>query len=81
MATNEESTCVSEIGASCYIQATMNGKVVVLSATKTITSSEQGVILDWPVNKLTPGSWVVQAVATLNGQKAMSDPWTLTVTK
>ena len=81
MAANEESTCISEAGASCYIQATMSGRVVVLSAAKTITVSEQGVILDWPVSKLSPGAWAVQAVATKDGQKALSDPWTLTVTK
>lgn len=81
MSANEESTCISVAGASCYIQATMNGKVVAVSATKTITNDQQGVIFDWPVSKLSPGTWAVQAVASKDGQKALSDPWTLTVTQ
>ncbi len=75
-----DSTCQSVTGASCYIQATMDGHVVIVSDTKTITADSQGVDLPWSVSKLTVGDWSIRAVATKNGQKALSSEQILKVT-
>jgi hypothetical protein len=80
--TNMNSTCQSVVGASCSIQATMSGATpVVVGADQTITDNGTDTVpWNWDANKLTPGTWTVEAVATLNGQTATSDPETLTVT-
>jgi hypothetical protein len=77
-----DSTCWSVQGASCNIQATRNGQTVVVSDTKTITSDTSGVDLPWnPTGKLVDGTWSVQAVATLNGNKAVSTAESLELDK
>jgi hypothetical protein len=80
-ATAMESTCRAATGVSCYIQAKKDGQVIRVSGTKTISNAagSDGVILDWNANKLSVGTWAIQAVASLNGQTALSDPQTLVV--
>lgn len=75
-----DSTCGSVTGAKCYIRATMGSRVLAVSATKTIPSDTEGVDLPWDAKQLSVGIWNIQAIATLNGQQAVSDPETLTVT-
>lgn len=75
--TTMDSTCSSVSGASCYIQASMGGSVVILSDTKTMTDT--GADFIWDAKKLSPGSWSIQAVASKDGQRSLSDPQTLTV--
>ncbi len=80
-ATGMESVCRSVSGASCYIQASKDGKTIKVSVAKTVGSdtASDGVILDWDANQLTVGTWIIQAVASKDGQTASSDPQTLRV--
>lgn len=80
-ATGMESTCRSVAGASCYIQATKGSQVITVSVSKTIgsDSASDGVVLDWDANKLSTGTWSIQAVATKDGQTAISDAQNLKV--
>jgi hypothetical protein len=80
-ATMMESTCRSVAGASCYIQATKDTQVIIVSQTKTIGGDADGVVLDWDANQLSVGTWSISAVAAKDGSKAVSDPQTLKVTK
>ena len=76
-----ESTCQSVPGASCVIQATMDGKTLTVSQEQTISSSDiTGVILNWSADQLSVGNWQIRAVATYQGQTAASVPEQLTVT-
>jgi hypothetical protein len=76
-----ESTCRSVAGASCYIQATKDSQVIIVSQTKTIGGDSDGVVLDWDANQLSVGTWSISAVAAKDGSKAVSDPQALKVTK
>jgi Tfp pilus assembly protein FimV len=68
-----DSTCLSVPGASCYIQTTLNGRVVKVSQAKVIPNDgTDGVDLPWTASSLSDGTWSVAAVATLNGQTAVS---------
>jgi hypothetical protein len=80
-ATTMESTCRSVAGVNCYIQATQNGRTIVVSDTKTIGSgTSDGVIFDWDAKQLSQGDWSITAVTTKDGQKATSDSQNLKVT-
>jgi cytoskeletal protein RodZ len=74
----EDSTCNSVVGASCYIEATMGAQTIIVTKTAT-TDSSGGVDLPWSASQLSAGTWNIQAVATYNGSKGMSDPEQLTV--
>lgn len=77
----EGSDCNSISGAQCFIEASMGSQTIVVSKTGTIPANNQGVELIWNANQLTPGQWVIQAVAAANGSRAVSGPINLTVTQ
>jgi hypothetical protein len=66
--TSEASTCNTTAGATCYIQFTKGSTVKKLN-TET-TDARGAAIWYWDVNTagLSSGSWIITAVATLNGQ-------------
>ncbi len=63
----EQSTCQTSPGASCYITLTNNGVVKTLAAQNT---DRDGVaIWNWDISKagFTEGSWKINVIASLNG--------------
>lgn len=79
-ATGMESTCQSVPGATCYVQASMGGKIIKVTSAMTIPDSgADGVILNWDAKQLTVGAWTMEAIASLNGQTATSASQILTV--
>jgi hypothetical protein len=74
--TSEQSICNTTPGASCFIQFT-NGSVVKILAPQ-VAGSDGSTFWSWDSKDassigLTPGSWKVSAVASLNGQTKTSD--------
>lgn len=66
----EESECETTPGASCYIDfVSSSGKTISL---QTETTNSQGVAAwSWYVSSqmgFNPGTWIIQAIASLNGQ-------------
>jgi hypothetical protein len=79
---SENSNCNSVSGAKCFIEASKDGTPTkTVSSVGTIPSTTDGVELIWNVNQLTPGSWIIQAVASYGGSQAISGPIPLTVTQ
>lgn len=66
--TQEQSTCLTTPGATCYIQFT-NGSIVKTLAVGT-ADSDGAVYWNWDVSSagFTTGSWQIEAIASLNGQ-------------
>jgi hypothetical protein len=73
----EDSTCNSVAGANCFIEASKGSQTVTVSSTATIPSDTSGVELLWNAGQLSAGTWIIQAVASDNGSRAISGPWQL----
>jgi len=63
----EQSTCQTSPGASCYITFSNNGVVKTLAAQN--TDNEGVAIWNWDISKagLTEGAWEINVIASLNG--------------
>lgn len=66
--TQEQSTCNSTPGASCYIQFTNTSTGQVSKLPAHPIESNGSTLWLWDANTLTSGQWTVKAVASLNGQ-------------
>jgi hypothetical protein len=78
--TTENSVCNTTPGASCYIKF-VNGSTVTKLPSKT-ANSDGFASWNWDIKdaKLTKGSWIITAVAMLNGQtKTADDPLPLEI--
>lgn len=64
----EQSSCNTSPGATCYIAFTKDGATKKLDAQ--VADSNGNVIWNWDINTagFTSGTWQITAVATLNGQ-------------
>ena len=80
MATNEQSVCVTNPGATCTIKFTKDGVIKALPI-KVADSSGSAEWFWTPTSAhLSLGSWQIKAVATLNGQtKTAKDAYPLNV--
>ena len=63
----EQSTCQTSPGASCYITFSNNGVVKTLAAQN--TGNDGVAIWNWDISKagLTEGAWEINVIASLNG--------------
>ena len=78
--TTETSVCNTSPGATCYIQFTKYGEVKRLDSQ--VADSSGAIYWYWDVNSagLDAGSWVITAIASLNGQsKTTTDTLALEV--
>lgn len=76
--TAEQSACTTTPGASCYIKLTKGNDSQTLQAQ--LTDANGAAIWNWSTSSLSPGSWQITAVATLNSQtKSATDAMALTI--
>jgi hypothetical protein len=71
--TSEQSACNTTPGATCAITFTKD--IITKSLPSKATDSNGSVLWNWSPKDigLTPGSWKITAIATLNGQTASAD--------
>jgi flagellar hook assembly protein FlgD len=74
--TSEQSVCDTTPGATCFIQFTRDSTVKILAPQ--VAGSDGTAFWEWDAKDassigLTPGSWNVSAVASLNGQTKTSN--------
>jgi hypothetical protein len=78
--TEEQSTCITTQGATCYIQFknTTSGQTTKLPVQ--VVGADGTTYWTWDASILTSGSWQVTAVASLNSQtKSATDPTQLEI--
>ena len=71
-----DSTCTSVAGATCEILATLGSTVITVVSATPVDAATLGIDVAWNAKDkgLTPGTWVITAVAKKDGQTATSDP-------
>ncbi len=76
-----DSTCTSVAGATCEIRATLGGTVITVVPATPVDTSTLGIDVAWNAKDrgLTPGTWVITAVAKKDGQTSTSDPISIEV--
>ncbi len=71
--TNEQSTCDTTPGATCYIQFTNTADGTVTKLPVQTVGSDGSTFWSWDSTILTSGEWKITAVAELHGQTRSAD--------
>lgn len=78
--TQEQSTCNTTPGATCYIQLTNTEAGKTTKLPSQTVGSDGSTAWTWDANTLTSGQWQIMAVASLNGQtKSVTDSIKLSI--